>query len=942
MAIMETDVLVIGGGATGAGLGWDLALRGVRVVVAEMGDLSTGTSGRYHGLLHSGGRYAVKDPESAKECIDENMILRRIAPHALEDTGGLFILCPGDGDEYAEAWLKACAAVGIPTRAVSVAEARKREPAINPKIRAAYEVPDGSCDSWDLAHALQQASEQAGGKFLTYHRVDSFHMEGNRIVGARMTNLRNGETVDISCALVVNATGPWAAQVAALAGVKIGMRLSRGAMLAFNVRWVNTVINRLRSPGDGDIFVPVGTVSVTGTTSVPTDDPGDTRVERWEVERILSETEVMTPGISRARVLRAWAGVRPLYDPHVEAQGREAARTFSVLDHAAEGVEGFISVVGGKLTTFRLMAEKAADVACAKLGVSAPCTTATTALPAPEPNARPHFHQLRGRLDRVEHGKMPGPLICECELVTAPQIAEALQTGDVVTLNDLRRDLRLGMGPCQGGFCAYRAAALRYELVNDTVEHTQELLAEFVERRFGGVKPLLWGHNLRQALLAEHIYGRMLGVTAADPVQRPPAFEPETIETPDAGQRRQTGPKVVVVGAGLAGLTAALVAADLGARVELVAAGQGALPVHPGWIEVGDVEALAGDERHPYARAASSLARGLNALHRVIGLSAPESGGAFHALTGSGRPRQVAFAAGSVLRSLRSDDKVLVVGIDRWRDFYAPFVAGTLRNAGYDANAIDIRLHERTGVFDEWPVDVANLLDRPEGLDMLTRQVKPRLDGATVVAFPAVLGFRATTRARIADALGVPILEIPTLPPSVPGLRLFGALKVALMERGVQQTFGAQVVGLACEQGRVTGVNIQTANGRTRTIRCEAVILATGGLYGGGLETNYPQQIVEPVANLPVSQTPEGDWFPHPLLSGQAQPVHFAGIATDAQLRPIDENGKPVLDRLYIAGRLLSGYSPVVEGCTEGVDLATGAHAAQEALKAIGETARVS
>src|SRR5690606_37784300 len=158
-------------------------------------------------------------------------------------------------------------------------------------------------------------------------------------------------------------------------------------------------------------------------TSVPTDDPGDTRVERWEVERILSETEVMTPGISRARVLRAWAGVRPLYDPHVEAQGREATRTFSVLIHAVVCIHGFISVVGGKLTTFRLMAEKAADVACAKLGVSAPCTTATTALPAPEPNARPHFHQLRGRLDRVEHGKMPGPLICECELVTAPQIA---------------------------------------------------------------------------------------------------------------------------------------------------------------------------------------------------------------------------------------------------------------------------------------------------------------------------------------------------------------------------------------------------------------------------------------------------------------------------------------------------------------------------------------
>src|SRR5690349_21759774 len=107
---METQVLVIGGGATGAGVALDLALRGVRTILVEMGDLATGTSGRYHGLLHSGGRYAVKDPESAKECIDENLILKQIAPHVLEDTGGLFILCPGDGDEYAQDWLTACAA----------------------------------------------------------------------------------------------------------------------------------------------------------------------------------------------------------------------------------------------------------------------------------------------------------------------------------------------------------------------------------------------------------------------------------------------------------------------------------------------------------------------------------------------------------------------------------------------------------------------------------------------------------------------------------------------------------------------------------------------------------------------------------------------------------------------------------------------------------------
>ncbi len=510
---MQTDVLVIGGGATGGGIAWDLALRGVRVVLAEMGDLATGTSGRYHGLLHSGGRYAVRDPESARECIDENLIVRRIAPQAIEDTGGYFVLCPGDDESYESAWLKACAEVNIPTRKVSLQEALKREPVLNPKLRAIYEVPDGTCDSWDLLHMLQAGAEGAGATFLTYHRVESFHRQANRVVGARLINLRDNTPVDITCAVIVNAAGPWAWQVGEKAGVKFNMKLSRGAMLAYNIRWVNTVINKLRAPGDGDIFVPVGTVSVIGTTSVRTDDPGDTRVEAWEVARILDEAEAMTPGISRARILRAWGGVRPLYDPGQQADGREAKRTFTTLDHElTEGVAGFISIIGGKLTTYRLMAEKISNLVCAKLGVTARCATAETPLPVLHGENR--LHRLRGRLDALEHGDNPGALICECEVVTAPQIVEALKTGDVVTLNDLRRDLRLGMGPCQGGFCAYRAAGICHEVQHQTPQRTRDLLAEFVERRFGGMKALLWGHNLRQALLAEHLYGRIVGLTA--------------------------------------------------------------------------------------------------------------------------------------------------------------------------------------------------------------------------------------------------------------------------------------------------------------------------------------------------------------------------------------------------------------------------------------------
>ena len=113
MALLETDVLVIGGGATGAGVAWDASLRGLRVVLADRLDLGEGTSGRFHGLLHSGGRYVVKDPKAAEECIVENRVLRRIVPDCIEDTGGLFVTTPYDDPDYAGRFAEGCRATGV-------------------------------------------------------------------------------------------------------------------------------------------------------------------------------------------------------------------------------------------------------------------------------------------------------------------------------------------------------------------------------------------------------------------------------------------------------------------------------------------------------------------------------------------------------------------------------------------------------------------------------------------------------------------------------------------------------------------------------------------------------------------------------------------------------------------------------------------------------------
>jgi glycerol-3-phosphate dehydrogenase len=997
----SADVLVIGGGATGGGLAWDFALRGLRVLLVEMGDLATGTSGRYHGLLHSGGRYAVRDAESAKECIDENIILRRIAPESIEDTGGYFVLCPGDDPAYVDRWLAACAAVGIETAHVPLAAARLKEPALNPRLEAVYAVPDGTCDSWDLLHSLKRGAEATGrAAFLTYHRIEAFHRAADgRVIGARARSLKTGEPVDITCGMIVNAAGPWAAEVAGLAGVGFGMKLSRGAMLAYNIRWVNTVINKLRAPGDGDIFVPVGTVSVIGTTSVRTDDPGDTRVEPWETARILDEAEAMTPGISRARILRAWGGVRPLYDPGT-GDGRGAKRTFVTLDHEADGAPGLISIVGGKLTTFRLMAERVADLVCAKLNQGGPCVTAHTLLPGSR-----HLHHLKDRLARLEAGETPGTLVCECEMVTEPQIREAIAAGDVFTLNDLRRDLRLGMGPCQGGFCAYRAAGICHEAQALTHAESSARLTEFVERRFGGVKPLLWGHNLRQALLAEHLYNRVLGVgeqgvrergVGALPEQpvlaeRPvvadahiaaiatvgiaaPAPHPQPGEAAhtrqgahgaedsglagfagaaalSANAARGSAVRVVVVGAGLAGLMAARAAQQMGAQVEVVTAGQGALTLHPGWLEIGSLTPPRPE--HPYARieADAALVRdalgilGRSAAHESTLAAAP----AETAILATGALRRVDYAVGGALPAqLPAGARVLVVGISEWRDFYARMCRDGLRARGFQAEFGEVTLPHFGGNFDNWTVEIANDLDTPAGMHRLLAQlgeIAETYPAADVLALPAVLGFRPETRAQVAAfaraRFGAALCEIPTLTPSVPGLRLYAALRDAIRAEGGRFTVGLRVRGLTAVGGRVTAVQVESAaNGRPHPIMADAVILATGGLYGGGLESDYHGAVHEATADLTVFGVPAlGDWFTAPLTAplhtpDAVQPIHLAGVRIGRDLRPVGADGAPAFANVYAAGRLLEGCAPVAEGTTEGVDLLTGVAAAREAVRA--------
>src|SRR2546421_2000741 len=168
---LETEVLVVGGGSTGAGVARDAALRGLSTVLVERGDLAAGTTGRFHGLLHSGGRYAVKDPVAARECVVENPILRRTATDCIEDTGGLFVSTRWDDPGFGDDFLHGCQATGVPVEEVPVAEALRQEPRLDPGITRAFGVPDANLDPWKLVWGCARSAKEHGARILPYHRL---------------------------------------------------------------------------------------------------------------------------------------------------------------------------------------------------------------------------------------------------------------------------------------------------------------------------------------------------------------------------------------------------------------------------------------------------------------------------------------------------------------------------------------------------------------------------------------------------------------------------------------------------------------------------------------------------------------------------------------------------------------------------------------------------
>ncbi len=505
--------MIIGGGVTGTGIARDLSLRGFDVILAEKQDLNAGASGGNHGLLHSGARYISSDPEAAIECNSEINILKKTASHCIEETGGLFVAVRGDDENYIADFPDMCARAGIPYKELSVQDAKKMEPVLSDKMIAAYQVNDATINPFKISIENMNDAVSRGAEYLSYCKLESFEINNKKIVRAKLRNQVSSETIYVEAQTYINASGAWASNVASMANIPINMVFSKGTLLVTSKRISQQVINRLRKATDADILVPGGVVSILGTTSVRIDSPDNIYPTVDEVDYIISEGEQMVPCLKTCRYVRAYSGVRPLVSIGGE-DDRQVSRGFTLIDHEKDGVDNFVTITGGKLSTFRLMAQKTCDIVCRKHKVTADCQTKEVPLPSTKSGEWSE--------PGVSIGGLPGtktihdPVLCECEMVPASAIDIIIESirknKGTADLTSIALRSRLGKGPCQGTFCSARILSHMYNTDQMSQEDGIYDLKKFLNERWKGEHALLWDQAIVQSSIKEMIHCGVFGL----------------------------------------------------------------------------------------------------------------------------------------------------------------------------------------------------------------------------------------------------------------------------------------------------------------------------------------------------------------------------------------------------------------------------------------------
>jgi glycerol-3-phosphate dehydrogenase subunit B len=403
----------------------------------------------------------------------------------------------------------------------------------------------------------------------------------------------------------------------------------------------------------------------------------------------------------------------------------------------------------------------------------------------------------------------------------------------------------------------------------------------------------------------------------------------------------------IVVGAGLAGLTAGLRLAQSGRRVLVLAKGVGATHLAPATIDVlgyldGRVERPATAlnrlaPEHPYKRLGRVR---IQAAVEWLRTTAPELGYVgelgqnFLLPTAVGAVKPSAVVPETMARGdLRSGGRFAVVGFRGLKDFYPAYLADNLEHAA-PVRARALELDPRDGEGDVSALGLAARFEEPDFRRFVVDALRHRVMPGERVGFPAVLGLRNSHAVwrELEEALRRPVFEVPTLPPSVSGIRLFEALKDSLRRAGGRLVVGDEVVGAERTGGRVAAVVGKTA-ARTVTYRARNFVLATGGFASGGLELDSFGAVRELVFGLPLTCLPAAGEPRFAPGYFDRHAIGRVGVGVDERLRPTDLDGRALYENLHAAGAILAGAEPWKEASGNGISLATGFAAAEAILE---------
>ena len=520
------DVVVIGGGVTGAGIARDLSLRGLSVLLLEKGDYGAGTSGASSWMIHGGPRYLEFDWNTTRLSTQDAGFIVTIARNLVYRVVFLIPVLPHDKNniERMETAMEVYDRFqplkhAHPHRRLTAAEALQAEPGLAPDLVGAVTMEEWGVDPHRLVYANVQDAVAHGARALNHTRVTELIKDGGKVIGVRY-RAPDGQTSEARARVVVNAAGPWSPEVGAMAGVEIRLRPAKGIHIVYPHRISNYSISAESIDGRDLLMVAHAGFTLVGTTD--DDFYGDldsVDVLEDEVDYLLQGIERVFPAIRTYRPVRTTTGVRPTLFKWRRYED-ELSRRYEVIDHAAQGADGLVSIAGGKLSMYRLMAEETSDAVCHKLGHDAACTTSRQPLPGnesdPEPAAtlgsRCGISALAVMKLQSRHGSNAekvldegntSRILCRCEPVTEAELIYAARHEQVRTLADAFRRVGVAAGPCAGAACILRAAEVVGRELGWSAGQRFDAAREFVRGAWLGRAPVLGHAGWAQEELAQ-------------------------------------------------------------------------------------------------------------------------------------------------------------------------------------------------------------------------------------------------------------------------------------------------------------------------------------------------------------------------------------------------------------------------------------------------------